>query len=263
MFSNKQGGYLIINSDNNSSNAFRSYDNLADTYSSSGNNTYNYDTGNEVGITSKRGILSQGSWSVIEFPKVQNIDSVDIQCGDIGGEPIKWSIIYSLDGQNYLECRRSTTKMSKSNALTYKFPPINCKYIGLQVYQIQPGNTYYTIAKFNANTTHDTSHVSGLSVSPVGTGAGTTGAYALITPYGNHGILDVKCGAAPAANSLIVSFLTNDTRLIVITPANANAAALAVASTPYMLRKNTGYDLRSNTTAMTAAVLFQYYYHFV
>jgi hypothetical protein len=240
-----------------------SYDNIANSYPSSGNNTYNYGTGIESSIKGKNGILSQGSWSVIEFPKVQNIDSVDIQCGGIGGEPIKWSIIYSLDGFNYFEAYRSVTEMSKFNVLNYKFPPINCKYIGLQVYQIQPKNTYYTIAKFNANTTHDTSHVSGLALSPVGTGAGTTGAYALITHYGNHGILNLNCGAAPAANSLIVSFITNDTRLIVIAPANPTSAALAIASTPYMVRTATGYDLMSNTTVMTASVFFLYYYYFI
>lgn len=98
------------------------------------------------------------------------------------------------------------------------------------------------------------------------TGAGTGGTSVLGAGSTDlAGSIFVYTGTTPAANANVFSFTTGSSTApfqpyCVIHPAN-NQAAAGTASTTYIATSTNGFTLKSNNTALTASVAYQWNYH--
>jgi hypothetical protein len=96
-----------------------------------------------------------------------------------------------------------------------------------------------------------------------GTGAGTG---PTLSPSGSDmsGSIQVLTGTTPAVSSAVVTVTfvkTFDSNpYVVITPANAITASLAVAAQVYVTSSTTGFTINSNTTALAATTTYKWNY---
>lgn len=111
-------------------------------------------------------------------------------------------------------------------------------------------------------------HVTGSSSIAFSAGAGAgTGPTIVVTGTDLSGKLDITTGAAPSANEAVVTvtFSANYTSApaVIISPANAAAAANAVVSQVFATSSVSGFQLTSNAVAMGGANQFVWYYHVI
>ncbi len=108
-------------------------------------------------------------------------------------------------------------------------------------------------------------------VAVVGVGAGTGSPTATCTGTDVAGIITVLTGSSPTGSNAVIATVTFNTTFasapyVIITPASATAAALAIGAYPVVIMSNTlaaSFVLSSGATALTATTTYVWYYHII
>jgi len=99
----------------------------------------------------------------------------------------------------------------------------------------------------------------------VGSGAGSGANAVLSNATDSSGQISLTTGATPTANAVLVTLTFahpySSTPVMIITPANSNAAALTGTSAPFVDQNQTTTSRISSNSALTGSIVYSWWYH--